>query len=157
MSKYNREFLTDLGNAEHAEDATEDFEYDNYDDLDDDALLNKIKADHGYEDDELDSIYDVWDSEADADENIDVDGDGNKDLEIFDVNADGKPDLAAVKSGKGSKTAEGTAKTILDADDEEEKSEDDDKHTLDSTGTVSDTDDDDWDDIKDTLSNLKGY
>ena len=129
MSKYSREFLTDLGNAERAEDATEDFEYDNYDDLDDDALLNKIKTDHGYEDDELDDIYSKWDTD---------------DLEK------GAEELLADEASTDTKSDE-------PEEIEPEKSEDDNKHTLDSTGTVSDTDDDDWDDVKDTLSNLKGY
>ena len=155
MSKYSREFLTDIGNAEHAEDATEDFEYDNYDDLDDDALLDKIKSDYEYDESELDDILSKWDSEEDhTNKEYDVDADGNVDLEMQDIDADGKSDLAAVKTGKGSKTAKDTAEIIFDSEDEENG---EDKHTLDSTGTVSDTDDDDWDDVKGALSNLKGY
>lgn len=130
MSKYNREFLTDIGNAERAEDATEDFEYDNYDDLDDDALLNKIKTDHGYEDDELDDIYSKWNTD---------------DLEK------GAEELLANETSTDTKSDE------LKEIEPENSENDEDKHTLDSTGTVSDTDDDDWDDVKDTLTNLKGY
>lgn len=137
MSKYNREFLTDIGNAERAEDATEDFEYDNYDDLSDDDLLAKIKADHEYDDDELDDIYSKWNSD---------------DWPVtIESKAPFKPETPEERAML--ETVSGHSE-----DQKDQENQEDDIHTIDSTGTVSDTDDDeDWGDIKDTLSNLKGY
>lgn len=149
----NRDFYTDILNAERAEDATEDFDYDTYDDLSDDDLVNKIKSDHGYEDDELDDMYNKWDTESSSDK-IDVDSDGNSDATIIDEDGDGDTDVAIIEKGKGSDTAEGAAKTIMAGEDEDED-EDDDKETIDSTGTVSDTDDDDWEDVKNALTSIK--
>ena len=129
----NRDFYTDILNAERAEDATEDFDYDTYDDLSDDDLINKIKSDHGYEDGELDDMYNKWDSDdsdKEVSNSIDVDGDGNTDLKTMDVDDDGDIDIVKINDGKGSKTADEYADALLSNDDE-------------------------WEDVKNALTSIK--
>ena len=150
MSKYDRTFKTDILNSERAEDAEDDFDYDTYDDLDDDALDAKLRDEHGYTDEELDDAWSKWNSAYDAE---DVDSDGNVDLEKLDLDEDGKADVTKTKPGKGNKKADELAQQELTSDVPDEQD------NLDSTGTISESDDDDIEDrqqdINEALMSIK--
>ena len=143
MGKYDRDFMKDILRSESIEDnyGDEDTVFDDSG-MSDEDMLNKL-SEYGYGDDDLNDIYSSWSSIS----GTDVDGDNNIDAVEKDVDGDGDSDISEVKSGKGSRKAK----------EYEESENDEDKHALDSTGTISDTDDDDWDDVKGALSNLKGY
>ena len=92
-------------------------------------LKDYIKNVHGYSPEEQDDII------KRVKTHTDVDNDGNVDLTTTDVNGDGDPESAEIKPGKGEKKASSIAKEAL--------KEDTPLDDLDSTGTVTDNEDDD--------------
>lgn len=157
-------YLRDILNEEASQDGEDDMSQ--FDNMSAKDIYEYLLSNYDYDDDELHQQFSMA---------TDVDGDGNIDLTAEDSDGDGDVDKVDVKEGKGSVKAGRVKSSILDDDYKTETPEEidirkalgvggkfkpetkEEQSMLDSTGTVTDSDESDDSSWADIVGALKDY